>query len=241
MRTTQLVITYISAILFTYLAVRSLLAWTRNREPRSAYLALATALFAASQLISAIDGTLYNSLKNEQPPHALQAISSTLTFLALFAFILFLFTFLPAPDWMRWLLAHANGAFIGLAWLETTHTKITATRYIFTASPLPFRTYLWIVVAWLLFVSGILWILFIVNGFRAAGLARFRLLSIGAGFFLLFVVVGLIPLILVATTTKQHVQTLINVLEYMILPIAPLLLIGFTPPRVITRRFAPVR
>jgi len=62
------------------------------------------------------------------------------------------------------------------------------------------------------------------------------MLSIGAGFTILFVVVGLLPLVLFEKPTLQQIRTWSEWLGYVGLVTAPLLFLGFAPPRALTRR-----
>ena len=79
MRTTQLITSYIQAALFLALGIRAVTGWFRRRDKTSAHLAWATGLFGLSSLVSAISGTVYDSLKGQTPPLAQPTNSPRLT------------------------------------------------------------------------------------------------------------------------------------------------------------------
>jgi predicted tellurium resistance membrane protein TerC len=88
-------------------------------------------------------------------------------------------------------------------------------------------------------VFAILWVSFIINAFRVRGLARFRMVAIAGGFFLLFVAIGLIPRLLFGKIPSQTAQDLTTTVGYIALASAPLLLFGFTPPTWLNKSFGP--
>jgi len=100
-----------------------------------------------------------------------------------------------------------------------------------------YRTYLWVAIGYLALAFGVLWVSFALYGLRVQGLARFRMLSISGGFFLIFLVVGMIPLLLFSNPSLGAIQQLLRVLRYLVLASAPLLLLGFAPPGWVARRF----
>jgi hypothetical protein len=239
MRTTGLITAYAGAALFSALGVRALVAWRRERDQRAGHLAVATLLYGAQSLLSAISTTLWNSLQNEQPPRFYSVIQSSLLYIAVFFFLWFLFDFVKLPSFLLWVFGVATIVFIVLSAVEHAVIKVDPVTKVIVSlkgSPIDVGTFLNIVILYLAIVFGILWIAFAVYGFRLRGLARFRMLSIAAGFFLIFVVLGLIPRLL--RTGQKLEGPYIQTIQYMALAAAPLLFLGFTPPQFISRRFA---
>src|SRR5207247_10305073 len=80
-------------------------------------------------------------------------------------------------------------------------------------NPISYRGYLGYILLYLAVAFGFLAVAFLVYGARSSGLARFRMISIGGGFFLFFVVIGLLPRILFGDPSAQTIKNLINVLQ----------------------------
>lgn len=242
MRTSQLATTYISAFLFSLVGLRTFLRWRRDRVLRQAHMALATGLFGLGQIVSAISSTLYDATKAEVAPHWLSAVSGTITYLAIFAFLVFLSDFIPVPSWAFGIAAVVTLFFIVLASVEQPDLRFDPEKGLVPIpgidNPIGFRAYLWMAIGYLAATFGILWIAFAVYGVRVHGLARFRMLSIAAGFLLIFLAIGLIPLLLFGNPTATTITNVGNVIRYLALGSAPLLFLGFAPPGFVTRRFA---
>src|SRR6266508_2076626 len=96
MRTSQLVTSYIQAVIFAALGIRCVNTWLRERDTRSGHLAIAAGLFGVQSAISAVSGTIYNSsaIPPETPPRWIGIITSILLFIAVYAFLLFLLDFI---------------------------------------------------------------------------------------------------------------------------------------------------
>ena len=103
----------------------------------------------------------------------------------------------------------------------------------------PFPANLGAVLAYYAVVLGILWIAFFINGLRLEGLARLRMLLIAGGFLMLFVAIGLIPRILFGKPDTGTNKAIITTVEYLAIISAPLLLVGFSPPRWLSARYSP--
>src|SRR5262249_23114621 len=98
-RNSQLTTSYIQAIVFVALGVRVTMGWMRDRDTRSAHLAVAGVLFGLQSLLSAISGTVWDATKLETPPHALSVFTSILLFVAVFEFLQLLGDFITYPRW----------------------------------------------------------------------------------------------------------------------------------------------
>lgn len=241
MRNNQLITSYIQAVLFGALGLRAIGRWLRDRDRRSADLALATALFGLNSLISAISQTLYDQAKGEMQPRALAIISSIVLFTSLFFFLRFLSDFVPFPSWLHWLSLLVTLSFIVLSIIERPDIRVDPRVGIVKIpgidNPIPYLTYVGYVLVYLAVVFAALGVTFMVFGLRVRGLPRFRMVTIAAGFLLLFIAVGLLPRLLFGDPSSKTISTLTNVVRYIALVAAPLLLIGFVPPRFITRSF----
>ncbi|MGZ4204391.1 MAG: hypothetical protein ACXVES_03730 [Actinomycetota bacterium] len=242
MRTTQLVTSYISAALFLLLGVRCTLNWLRQRDKTAAHLALATALFGISTIISAISATVYDSTKLETPPHWLSAVSSIISFLAIYGFLVFLGDFVRFHAAIRGLFALATVAAIVFAIIEEPDLRFDPARGLVKIqgvhNPVNYKTYIGTLLIYYAIVLAILWISFFVNALRLSGLARLRMMLIAAGFFLLFVVVGLLPRLLFGGVSPKTVSNVLRVAEWVAIVSAPLLLVGFSPPRWLSDRYS---
>lgn len=242
MRVEELGVAYLGAAVFALVAVRVLLRWRKSRELQQAHLAWATGLFALSQTVSAVSSTLYDPAKLETAPRWLGVVSSAVTWFAVLAFLLFLSDFIHFPKWVMGLAAASTLVLLVLGAVERPDLRFDPERGFV---PIPgvnnligYKTYLWIAVGYLALAFGALWISFATYGLRVHGLARFRMLSIAGGFLLIFLVIGLIPLLLISSPgSATTIQSLLRVLRYMVLASAPLLLLGFAPPGWIARRF----
>lgn len=242
MRTSQLVTSYIQAALFLLLGARSVIGWARRRDQASAHLAWATALFGLSSLVSAISGTVYDSLKGQTPPVWLSIVSTSLIYVALYAFLVFLGNFLPFNRFIREFFRVATIVGIALGVVERPKFVFKPPNALVCMrgphDPLPCRGYVSGILLYFAIVFGILWISFIINAFRVKGLARFRMFSIAAGFLLLFIAIGLIPRLLFGKIPSTTAQDLTTAVQYIALASGPLLLIGFTPPSWLSKAFA---
>jgi hypothetical protein len=150
--------------------------------------------------------------------------------------MLFLFYLVRVPAIARAIALLGTAEFILLIVIEHASAKIVNQKFVLEGHPIAFRTYLYAVVGWYLLITGIMWVSFLVYGLRNEGLARVRMLYIAAGFFLIFVVIGMIPLLLLENSTSFW-RGLGTVLGVLILLSAPLLFIGFTPPAWLKARY----
>jgi hypothetical protein len=246
MRTTSLVTGYLQAAVFIALAIRALLAWSRQRDTSSAHLAWATGVYGINSLVSAISQTVFDSSKAmpSVAPHWLQALMGALGFVAIYAFLVFLWDFVPFPQWLRAFFGIATVAWIVIGIFESIGIRRIGPNTLVLVpgphNPISLQKYIGAVLAYYAVVYGILWITFVVNGFRLQGLARARMLCIGAGFLLLFVVIGLLPRLFFGKVIRigTFENNLLIAAAYIGLAAAPLLFLGFTPPKWLARGYA---
>lgn len=240
MRTSQLITSYFQAVIFGALGAKAVTAWLREREKRSGHLAIATGLFAISSLIGAVSTTLYDASKGEFAPRGLTVTSSIVLLLSVYAFLLFLSDFVPFRPWMHAMAIFATVSNVVLAIIERPDLrfdpKVGIVEIPGVSNPIPYRAYLGYVLIYLAVAFGILFFAFAVYGFRALGRARVRMLSIGAGFFLIFAVLGLIPRLLFGNPSLETIRTVGTIAQYVALLAGPLLYLGFTPPERLRRR-----
>ena len=241
MRTTQLVTGYISTAFFLALGIRCALSWARQRDKTSAHLAIATGLFGISQLIGVIDNTVYDATKLQTPPQWVQIISSVIGLLAIYGFLIFLGDFIDFPRAVEALFVAATLASIVFSIIERPDIRFDPTKGLVKIpgvhNPVDYRSYLGAVLIYYAIVLGILWISFFVNALRVTGLARARMGLIAGGFFLLFVVVGLLPRLIFGSVDPHTLNGILQVAEYVAIVSAPLLFLGFAPPRWLAERF----
>jgi glucan phosphoethanolaminetransferase (alkaline phosphatase superfamily) len=239
-RASQLVTQYIQAALFAGLGLRAVAGWLRNRELRQAHLALATGLFGAQQLVSAINTTLYDAALGETPPRALTILTSVLIFSSVYAFVLFLSDFVAFPRFLHGVAILATLFVIVMSFIERPDLRFDPNRGVVHISgvtnPISYRTWISFLLIYLAIAFGVLAAAFAVFGGRQRGLARLRMLLVGGGFFLLFVAIGLVPRLLFGNPSAATIRNLLNVVRYMALGSAPLLFLGFTPPRWLSSR-----
>jgi hypothetical protein len=238
----DLATTYIQSFIFAALGLRCVTAWRHARDRRSADLAWAAGLFGLSSLISAVSSTIWDRAGFEQPPRALSIVSSIIIFLSIYAFLRFLSDFISFPRWAHAIVIAATGVNIALAVIERPDIRFDPQKGIVPIlgvdNPINYRAYIGYVLIYLAVSFGVLAVAFAVYGFRNAGLARFRMLSIASGFFLIFVVIGLLPRLLFGDPSLETIRTMTNVARYVALFAAPLLFVGFAPPAWVRRRFS---
>src|ERR1043166_1269728 len=246
MRTSQLITSYVQAVIFAALGVRCIASWLRDRDSRSAHLAVAAGLFGLQSAISAVQNTVYNTsaIPPETPPRWIGILTSILLFVAVYAFLLFLLDFSSLSKGLyagiNTFLIVATGFNILLSIIERPDLTFDPRRGIVDIPGahnwISFRAYISYVLIYLAGAFAVLAIASLVYGGRAEGLARFRMLSIGSGFFLFFVVIGLLPRLLFGDPSAQTIRNLINIRQYVALLVAPLLFVGFAPPNFIKSR-----
>jgi len=241
MRTSALVTSYIQAAIFVALGMSCVATWSRQRDRRSAHLAFAAGLFGTSSLLGAITSTIYDSTKGESAPRWETILSSIIIFLSIYFFLLFLSDFIPFPRTVHVLIIVATLVNIVLAFIIRPDIRFDPKKGIVPISgvhnPFSYKAYLGYVLVYLAIAFGVLAVAFLVYGFRSAGLARFRMLTIGTGFLLLCVVIGLIPRLLFGNPTAETIRHLSTVVQYVALVSAPLLYVGFAPPAFVRSRF----
>jgi hypothetical protein len=228
---TQLITSYTQTALFLLLAARCIFTWSRAKDRRSAHLAVATSLYSINSLISAINTTIYKPIV-EQPPRWESILSSFILYAAVYAFLLFLADFVQFPNWLKWLAAASTVVNMLLSIFIHAEVKIVGGRLVITH-----RTYVLYVLAYLAVAFGILGFTFLFYGMRVHGLARFRLASIGTAFTILFVLIGLLPLLLFENPTTKQLSTLTTYFSWIGLATAPMLFVGFATPRWISKIF----
>jgi hypothetical protein len=240
MRASQLATNYFQAIVFAVLGLRCVTAYARERDRRSAHLAWAAGLFGLSSLISAVTSTIWDQTLLEEPPRIFSIMSSVIIFLSVYAFLRFLSDFIAFPKWLHPIVIAATAVNIGLAVIERPDIRFDPQRGIVPIpgidNPISFRAYIGYVLIYLAVAFGVLALAFAVYGLRTSGLARFRMLSIAAGFFLLFVVIGLLPRLLFGNPSAETIRTISDIVRYVALFSAPLLFVGFAPPEWVRRR-----
>lgn len=241
MRNSQLFTSYLQATFFFALGLRAVSRWTKTHDAAQSHMALATGLFGLSSLISALNTTFFDTTAGELVPRWISVTSGIITYLSIYAFLLFLSNFIHYPRWVHALSLVATAAFIVLSIIERPDRIFDPNKGVVpipgVSNPIPYLTYVGYAIAYLAVAFGALWVAFAIYGFRVRGLARFRMLSIAGGFFLLFVVIGLLPRLLFGNPSSSTITSLLSVVRYVALGSAPLLLIGFTPPRFVTNRF----
>ena len=235
----ELTTSYIQALIFGALGIRCIAAYLRERDERSRDLAFAAGLFGLSTLISAVSNTIWDSAQLEEPPRALTIVSTIIIFLAVYAFLRFLMDFIPFPSWVHALIILATGVNIVLGIIERPDIRFDPERGLVPIpgvdNPVSYRAFIGYILIYLAIAFGVLALSFALYGFRSAGLARFRMLSIGAGFFILFVIIGLLPRLLFGNPSAETIRTLTNITRYVGLLAAPLLFVGFAPPEWVRR------
>jgi hypothetical protein len=235
----DLTTSYIQAVIFVALGLRCIAAYLRERDQRSRDLAIAAGLFGLSTLIGAVSATIWDQARLEQPPRAFTVVSTIVIFLAVYAFLRFLMDFIPFPKWLHAIFVAATGVNIVLGIVERPDLRFDPERGLVPIpgvdNPVSYRGFIGYVLIYLAICFGVLALSFAVYGFRSGGLARFRMLSIASGFFLLFVVIGLLPRLLFGNPSAETIRNLSNITRYVGLFAAPLLFVGFAPPGWVRR------
>jgi hypothetical protein len=166
-------------------------------------------------------------------------------FVAVFEFLQLLGDFITYPKWAHAISPIALGVNVVLAIIERPDLRFDPERGLVdipgVSNPISYRVYIGYVLAYLAVAFGVLAFAFLAYGLRTHALARFRMLTIGGGFLLFFVVIGLLPRLLYGDPTAESIKDMLNVLQYAALAVGPLLLLGFAPPHVIRARFSSVR
>lgn len=241
MRTTALVTGYISTAFFLGLGIRCFISWLKQRDKTSAHLAIATALFGITQLIGVITTSLYDSTKLQSPPDWVQRISSIIGLVAIYWFLVFLGDFVDFHRALRVLFALATLVSVVFTAIERNNLRLDPKVGLVVnpaiKNPINYRSFIGALLIYYAVVLAILWISFFVNALRVTGLARARMGLISAGFFLLFVVVGLLPRLLFGGVSPKTINSIIQVAEYVAVVSAPLLFLGFAPPKWMSDRF----
>jgi hypothetical protein len=239
MRTTSLVTGYIQVAFFGFLGIRCFNSWARKRDTASAHLALATGLFGISSLIGVLSTTFYDQAAGEIAPRWIGIVSSIIGLFAIYAFLIFLADFIPLPAWLKGLFGLATIAWIVLSIIERPDLRLDQNfRFVHIRgidNPIEYLTFLKAVLVYYAVVLGILWVSFVINAVRQRGLARFRMFAIGFGFLLLFIAIGLIPRILFGKPSTATNRTVIQVVQWLAVASAPLLFVGFAPPKFIAQ------
>jgi len=244
-RTASLVTSYIQAVIFVALGIRCVMTWRRDRDTRSSHLAWAASLYGVQSAINAISGTVYNAyaIPPQVAPRWIGIITTMMLYLAVYAFLLFLSDFIPFPKWIHVLLIVATAVNVVLAIIERIDFRIDLqtgkqTPIPGVHNPISFKTYLGYVLIYLAVAFGALAFAFLIYGLRSSGLARFRMLCIGSGFLVFFIVIGLIPRLIYGEQHPQTFRTILNVLLYVAILVAPLLYVGFSPPKFVRARLS---
>lgn len=234
MRTTQLVTSYIQTVLFLALATKCVAAWRRTHDKRSAHLALATSLYGLNSLLSAVTNSFINTQAGEVAPRWEQILSSIVLYSAILAFLTFLGDFVRFPAALKWLAVLSTLVNIGLAIAIRPQVKFVGDRLVISN-----KGYITYLLAYIAIAFGVLGFTFLFYGARLQRFARFRLMCIGSAFTLLFVIIGVLPLWIFQAPTREELRSLTNVLSYAALVTAPLLYVGFAPPKWIAQRYGP--
>jgi hypothetical protein len=241
-RTTQLVTSYLQAIIFAALGIRCYMAWQRQRDSRSAHLALAAGLFGLSSLLGAVTTTFIDSTKLEEAPRWETIIASIVLYLSIYLFLLFLSDFIAFPKVVHVMLVVVTIGSIVLSFIERPDIRLNLKTFQLekipgVENPIDYLTYVKGVLVYLGVAFGVLALSFLVYGVRSRGLARFRMACIGAGFAVFCAVLGILPRLLSTSTSPETIKSLLTVLTYVALLVGPLLFVGFSPPTFIKRLF----
>jgi hypothetical protein len=241
-RGTQLLTSYLQALIFGALGIRCYLAWQRQRDQRSAHLALASGLFGTSSLLGAITRTFIDPTKLEVDPRWESILASIILYLSIYYFLLFLSDFIAFPKVVHVMLIIFTAGAIILSFIERPDFQLNLKTFRLEKipgidNPIDYLAYVRGVLVYLGVAFGVLALSFLVYGFRSRGLARFRMISIGLGFGVFCAVLGIIPRLLSTSTSPETFKNLLNVLTYVALLVGPLLFIGFSPPGFIRRMF----
>lgn len=235
----ELATTYIQAAIFAALGLRCVAVYLRERDGRSRDLAFAAGLFGLNSLMSAISRSIWDPALLEQPPRAFTIVTTTIIFLAVYAFLRFLMDFISFPGWLHVVIVGATFANIALGIIERPDLRFDPQRGLVSIpgveNPISYRAFIGYILVYLAVCFGAMALSFAVYGFRSAGLARFRMLSIASGFFLLFAIIGLLPRLLFGNPSAETIRNLTNVARYVGLFSAPLLFVGFAPPEWVRR------
>lgn len=229
---------YVQSALFLLLGSAAVRRWARNRERREEHLAWAAVMYAGAQLMLALQATLFTETNARIPPRAWTVVWNILLFCALYAFLVFLADFVRSPRWARVLAVVATT--VNLAFAVVLRPEIvlvggsTLVR-LPARNPIPYDLF---VVSGVVYIAGTFCVLaaaFAVYGLGSRGMARLRMLAIGGGFALLLAAVGILPLFLYGRPSPTTRGALV-VVQTLSLGAAPLLYLGFTPPRRVRDR-----
>ena len=229
---------YIQAGLFVLLAISAFAKWLQVRERPHAHLAFATMFFGLSQLSSAVTQTIYTS-HGELIPRPISIMTGLLLYLYVSGFMLFLNDFIPFPRWSKVLFVTATVLGMVVSLVVRPEIALIDDKLVHLESVdnfIPYSAYITFALAYILLAFGVLFVSFTRYGLRVDGLARFRMLSIGGGFFLLFAAIALLPFILIGDPDRAFVHQVIGAVRLLALLCAPLLYLGFTPPSWVRRR-----
>jgi hypothetical protein len=208
------------------------MSWRRAKDKRSAHLALATSLYGLNSLMSAITNTFINTLAGERAPRWESILSTLVLYAAILAFLSFLSDFVKFPQVLKWVAVISIIVNMVLAVFIKVDTKFVGAKLVITH-----RAYVVYILAYIGVAFGVLGFSFLYYGSRVSGLARFRLVCIGSAFTLLFIIIGVLPLWIFQKPTVEELRSLTNILSYVALVSAPLLFVGFAPPKWVTARF----
>lgn len=233
---------FIQAATFLFVGFRATLDWVRSKAAPQAHLAVATGLWGAQSLFSAINSQVNGVATCAAPTPKIWAIVSSLLLLsALYAYLNFLRDFLRYPAW-----AHTSAVLISvglfiMAILVKAPYEIDSMR---SLKPIPcdgfssadrsfWLIYLTVVLLWLIAVFAVLTVSFLRYGRRVRGLARFRMTAIGTGFLLLTIAV----VVLSGGLSGAGGPFIFRIIQVLALGAAPALFFGFTPPAFIKKRY----
>jgi hypothetical protein len=185
---------------------------------------------------------VWDATKLETPPHALSVFTSIVLFVAVYEFLELLGDFITYPRWAHALSPIALGVNVLFAIIERPDIRFDPQKGIVPIkgvhNPISYKVYVGYVLVYLAVAFGVLAFAFITYGLRTHALARFRMMTIGGGFLLFFVVIGLLPRLLYGDPTAETIKNALNFFQYVALGVGPLLLVGFAPPKLIRARFA---
>lgn len=242
MQTAQDALRWASAGAFLILAARAVAGWMGRRERAEAHLAWAMGLFGAAMLSLVTVSLAYPSGATRLfPPEPLRLMTPILVLLSLYAFLLFLSDFVRFPLWAHLAAVGATLLMIILTVIERPDIAIVDLKIVRVPvhNPMDFIAFVKLLYWYLAAGFGILAVSFLFYGVRVEGLARLRMLLIAVGFALLFVSSGIVPRLLIGRPSSSTIAWVIVVNQALIILSAPLLFLGFTPPRAITRRLRP--
>lgn len=244
MKSTNEAIQYTQSGLFVLAGWICVKASLRERNKQWMHLALATGLLGLANTLSIAMLKIYGT-QRRPPPRALNASLGIVLLLSAVALVLFLHDFIHFPTWVMAVAIVITLGNVVLSIIETPEYLLVGSdlvQFHGVSNPIPYTVAVVEGFVWLALVFGAVWISFVVYGRRLKGLARLRMLSFGAGFFLLFIAVIIVPAVASkfargGAPSPDAVENMNLALQILALASAPLVLLGVAPPLRIRRSY----